>query len=335
MKVAGLIVTYGDRFHLINEVINELLNQQIHVIYIIDNNSSTASKEKLDKLKNNNKKKIQIYRLNTNTGTAYAFKYGLEKIFHDSNSDFIWILDDDNLPCRNALEELKSFWDKCKYHDKEKRLILLSYRENKKIYKYAVEKNNPQVIIGRHNIFRSFHLFALGETIQKKMFPINDKNGINNIKYGEVTAAPYGGSFFNKKVLELIGYPDENYYIYGDDYDFSYRIIKQNGKIILVLDSVIKDIEQSWNIQGVAVYNIVKQRNQVALYYSIRNRIYLEKKELVTNYFMYSINMIIYSSVVLFLGLILFRFKNIKTYFIALYNGLKGEFGKNKNYVLK
>ncbi len=332
MKVAGLIVTYGDRFHLLNEVINELLNQNINLIYIIDNNSSESSKKKLEELKNKTRRKIKIYSLHANTGTAYAFKYGMEKIFHDGKMDFIWILDDDNFPCSNALSELKSFWDKYELVNKETRLMLLSYRETKKIYKYAVEKHNPQIIIGRHNIFRSFHLLTLKKSIKEKFFSDNVNN--TNIKFGEISAAPYGGSFFNKKLLETIGYPDEKYYLYGDDYDFSNRLIKIGGKIILVLDSQIRDIEPSWNIQGMAVYNIVKQRNQVTLYYALRNRVHLEKNELVTNYIMYSTNMIIYSMIVLLLGIFLFRFKNLKTYFSAVINGLKGEYGTNKHYLL-
>jgi len=334
MKVSALIITYNDRLHLISQVINELLRQQVTKIFIIDNNSTERTKEGLWGFKKNNKSKIVIYHLDNNTGTAYAFKLGLQQILNDDESEFIWILDDDNLPCDNALKELKKYWKDCCFDNKEHRLMLSSYRETKIIYKQAVEQNNSQLIIGRNNIFRSFHLFSLHESIRNKFSYKRNVERKTNVQCGEIAAAPYGGSFFNKKVLEEIGFPDEKYYLYSDDYDFSYRITKNGGKIILVLGSRIKDIEPSWNISGFAVYNIVKQKNQVTLYYSIRNRIHFEKSELVNNKIMYTINMVVYSSVVFFLGIILLRFRNLKTYFTAVRNGLCGEFGKNENYLL-
>ena len=56
---------------------------------------------------------------------------------------------------------------------------------------------------------------------------------------------PYGGLFFHRSIIDIIGLPDTNYFLYGDDFDFSYRITKKGGKIFLVTQSVIEDLEKS------------------------------------------------------------------------------------------
>jgi GT2 family glycosyltransferase len=118
---------------------------------------------------------------------------------------------------------------------------------------------------------------------------LNDKD----IKFGKVPVAPYGGLFIDKKILTKIGYPDENFYLYADDHEWSYRITKNGGEIYLIFDSKIDDIELSWHVpkeNKETTFSIISKANPFRVYYSIRNRVYFEINNLVNNRAIYWIN---------------------------------------------
>jgi cellulose synthase/poly-beta-1,6-N-acetylglucosamine synthase-like glycosyltransferase len=49
MKVCAVIVTYGDRFHLLNQVMDTCYKEGVNNIIVVDNNSSKNSKIELKK----------------------------------------------------------------------------------------------------------------------------------------------------------------------------------------------------------------------------------------------------------------------------------------------
>ena len=106
--------------------------------------------------------------------------------------------------------------------------------------------------------------------------------------FGIVNAVPYGGMFFNKLLLNKIGFPDETFYIYSDGtMNFHTELHLARGDLILSLKSHITDIEDSWNINKSALSSIIDHTNPSLLYYSIRNRVYLECMHTVNNRLVY------------------------------------------------
>ena len=98
--------------------------------------------------------------------------------------------------------------------------------------------------------------------------------------------------FFHKSILDEIGYPNEDYFLYSDDHDWSYRITKSNKKIYLVLNSVIDDIDSSWNLINKTNNTFIKIKKAPSLrvYYSVRNRMMFEKNNLIDNKLIYNLN---------------------------------------------
>ena len=332
MKIYSIIVTYANRGSYVEQLVNLLFNTDISKIIIVDNNSDPSSIKILDKLQKKYKNKINIIHFQKNTGTAYAFKIGMKTAYNDKNCDFIWILDDDNFPEPDALNELKKLWVNTKIKTKNSSLMLTSFRPSKPVYKRAVVSHRPDIIFGERNYFRAFHLAKIKYMYERKN-GFKDEMNENNYNFGEISAAPYGGMFFNKKLLNNIGFPDEKFYIYCDDHEFSHRLILRGGKILLSLKSIINDVDGSWNSIGLGVFNIAKHCNKTLLYYAIRNRVYLELKITVNNYITYFANAIFYSSVVFVLCLFRLKFSNFLAFWRGFKDGLKGRMGINKKYV--
>lgn len=306
-----IVVTYKDRANYVQKIANWVFSENnITSMIIIDNNSVASSREKLASLSQNNNK-IKILSFNDNLGPGRGIIEAIKQ-FKERGSSFFWILDDDNLPDSNALTNLILFWGNNNFQKND--TMLVSYRKNRENYIKAFHEGREDILIGKKNMFRTFHFSIL--------FPTKK---IKTSKLDSLPVAPYGGMFFHKDLLLNIGYPDEDYCIYFDDHEFSRRLVEKGGKIFLVENSHIIDMEQSWyhgNSKG--FMKIVKTENPILMYYSVRNRIFFEKKYMINNTFHYLINACVYVSIVLFFMLVNFKWNNMKYYIRALYDGFSG-----------
>lgn len=304
MKVCSVIVTYGDRFHLLKQVIDACLREGIDKIIVVDNASVENSRKQLQELE---KKldKLEVIYFDENKGSAGGYKAGLKRAYECEECEYIWLLDDDNEPQKNSLRVLKGFWKKYENDNKEENLCLLSYRPDRVAYKEAIMTQNPNLVLGRKNSFLGFHIIDLPIKVARV---IKRKIGIKtfkenpNIKSGQVSVAPYGGMFFHKKLIDKIGYPKEEYFVYADDHEWSYRITKNGGKIILLLDSLVEDIDTSWNIKSstqIPFINYLFYGTDFRVYYAIRNRTYFEINSLVNNRLIYFINKFLFVNILI------------------------------------
>ncbi|WP_036767782.1 glycosyltransferase [Persephonella sp. KM09-Lau-8] len=303
MKVCAIVVTYGDRFKYLKQVINACFQEGVDKIIVIDNASEENSRSQLKKYEAKNKHKLKVIHLDENTGSAGGYKRGLKEAYNCRNCEYIWLLDDDNQPQKNSLRVLKEFWNDLKQEDKKEKISLLSYRPDRVQYKEAIMTNNPNLVLGRKNSFLGFHILDLPKKIiriLKRKMGLSTFKENPNIKSGKVAVAPYGGMFFHKNLIDNIGHPREEFFLYADDHEWSYRITKSGGSIYLVLDSKLRDIHASWNVlnKKETSFQVIAKGDPFRIYYSVRNRIIFEIENIVTNNLIYSINRKIFRSLV-------------------------------------
>ncbi len=333
-KITVITVTYDNRFYLLKQVIDACLRERVDRIIIVDNNSSLSVREQLKKIKRELKDKIKVLSLDDNIGSAGGYKLGLQEAYNDPDCDFIWLLDDDNKPREGALSNLMSFWNSLEEENKEEKVALLSFRPSREIYKTAVLKNNYQLLLGRKNSFLGFHFIDFPSKVLRKVGLIIMRNGKNlKARVGVVPVAPYGGLFFHKKLLDVIGFPREDFFLYADDHEWTYRITRHGGKIIIVFDSIIDDLDASWHMkESLSFYTFLHAESQMRVYYSVRNRIIFEKENLVSIPILYVSNIVIYKYLLKFFYLFSGNKKkaatNIKIFNKAVKDGLQGLTGK-------
>jgi GT2 family glycosyltransferase len=336
-KIFVVTVTYGNRFHLLKQVIDAAWEEGVHKVIVVDNNSVPESREKLreyEKLLGS--QKIKVLYLDDNYGSAGGFKKGLEEAYNDPECEFIWLLDDDNKPMNNALRVLLDFWYSLEIKDKQEKVALLSFRP---IREYlcieSILKNKPELVWGWKNSFFGFHIKNLPAKIKKYLHRLlNLKNKEINLKYGTIPSAPYGGLFIHKNILDIIGFPNEKFYLYSDDTEWTYRITKIDGKIYLILESIIDDLELSWTISDKKRLTKIHMlgKDKARFYYATRNSVFLEINNLVDNKIIYFINMISY----ILLAFIFDRsISFIRIAIKAIKDGYKGKLGKVEDQQLK
>lgn len=295
-RVGIVTVTYGDRSAYFSKLIAAAVAYpNVAKIVVVSNGVDSKSDTCLKQLQKENDAKLIIHDLGYNSGSAKGFKEGILRLLEE-DIDFVWLLDDDNLPKDNALEKLLKSWDGFN-NDASKPLSLLSYRPQRKIYKDAIVQQNPYLMLGTKNSFLGFNIL---DKLNKPK-----ANKLEHLDSGVVAVAPYGGMFFHRETINKIGLPNAHFFLYADDHEFSYRITKTGGKIILVLDSELEDLETSFHLKKpkrILHTRYFSTNSKNAIYYSVRNNVYFEKN-FVTRKLVYFVNALSYIFI-LFLAMI-------------------------------
>jgi GT2 family glycosyltransferase len=301
LKVCAVIVTYGERFHLLKQVIDACFREGVDKVIVVDNASVENSRKQLKEYESKNKDKLKVIYLDENTGSAGGYKRGLQEAYNDSKCEFIWLLDDDNKPEKESLSYLLSNWKNYKIEDKTKTLALLSNRIDRTKFIEAVQCNNPNIILGRKNKYLGFHIYDLFDKLLNRFLNKKKIKYKDDIEIFPVPIAPYGGLFIHKNMLEEIGYPNSSFRLYADDSEFTYRITLAKGKILLILKSLIIDIDEDWTktkkqsrMENFVDHIEDKDDAFQKVYYTVRNLNYMEKKYFTNNKCIYFINKMIF-----------------------------------------
>ncbi len=338
MNVCTVIVTYGNRFRFLSQVVRACLRECVKKIIVVDNNSVLESRERLKKLEQE-EERLQVIYLSENIGSAGGYKRGLQEAVKCEDCEFIWLLDDDNMPKEGALKELLKFWNNLKERGEREKVALLSFRPDRNIYKEAILENKPYLLLGRRNSFLGFHFMDLPHKLWKRMrMPFLQKNRV--VKSGVVPVAPYGGLFFHKDLLKVIGFPREEFFLYVDDHEWTYRITKSGGKIFIVFNSIVEDIDISWHLKRKEKFgflNFLSAGSKMRIYYNVRNRIIFERQNLVTAPLIYYFNIFFYRLILRASKYIRggnwdSASKNLEVFDRAVKDGLKGVVGKNESF---
>lgn len=238
-KIAAVVVTYN-RKKLLRESLLALLNQSMANvdIILIDNCSTDGTFEYIVDLIDS--QKLKYYKTKSNIGGAGGFNYGLRKAYEEGY-DFYWMMDDDSIPERNALEVL---WKKANDLNHEYGFLCSNVRWTDGS---ACLMNIPEI---------SRDWLEDSECIKSGIVP--------------VTKATFVGYFTRREVVEKVGLPIKEFFIWSDDTNFSMRITKFY-KSYLVIDSII--VHKMLNNYSASIITDQSGRNE-RYFYAFRNRFF-------------------------------------------------------------
>lgn len=190
-KIAALVVTYN-RCELLIECIEALLQSEVKVdIIVIDNASTDGTGDKIKPYIVD--KKILYYNTGANIGGAGGFNFGIKKAY-ELGYDFFWLMDDDTIVERNSLTYLIEV-----YRTKENCGFLSSL---------AVWKDGNVCVMNGHKVSNDWNKSK-----------IDIKNGILKI-----SVATFVSFFTSREVVEDVGLPIKEYFVWGDDTEYTNRI---------------------------------------------------------------------------------------------------------------
>ncbi|MCU0437701.1 MAG: glycosyltransferase [Raineya sp.] len=338
MNICVVTVTYGNRFHILEKVLNSLVQEDIKEIIVIDNGSSQESKNALNFFISKSSLPIQVVLMGKNTGSAKGFKTGLEKALQTS-CEYIWVLDDDNLPLSNTLSVLKKYWIELVKPESYASTALLSNRIDRQNFLKALRTQNPNDILQKENNFMGFHWGEMWEKVYERVMK---RNPNENVKledlpaYTKVAAAPYGGLFMHRKLLEKFELPPEEYVLYMDDFAFTLPITRNGGSLYLIKDSILEDVERSVYLPKSKkwLHHTLFESKETVAYYALRNMLFFTMKYLKKNSFIFNIHRISFYIFITFMAILRGELRRIKLLKKAIRDAEKGHLGMDESYVL-
>jgi len=326
-------VTYGNRWSLLKLVLKRLLKDiKVSRIIVVDNGSTYEINKNAQEFDD---ERLLIINLGRNTGSAYGYKVGIQAALEQINCEYIWLLDDDNLPAREALDELTRSYSQCLYQYSHCKFALVSIREDREILKKSAEEQSSTSVYPRKSSFWGFHIFDIPFKLVKLLdYKYETKKTRKNLEAVEVPYCPYGGLYFHKDLVKKIGYPDERFFVYADDTEFTSRISRSGGKLFLVPTSVVEDIDTSWHLErenSSSFYKLLISSSDFRVYYAVRNQIYFEDNHWKSSKTIFLLNKFLFLSVLLIYTLKYRKFSRFKIIFNAISDAEKGNLGERKD----
>lgn len=331
-NVCVVTVTYGDRKEYLSQVLKSCLKEvQIKKIIVVDN-ASTCNQDFFDHFKTN---KIEWIRLKENTGSANGYHVGVKKAYETSKCEFIWLLDDDNVPNETCLEKLLVAYDRFKNENNNEFIAVQSRRPQFISHQRLFAMNDPKKFYKSKN---SFLDFTLDKLYDKAKFVLTGRriNSEQGYEYIEAPYTQYGGLLLPTKFVKQTGYPNSDFYLYADDTEFTYRITKNGGKIFIIKNALVIDVDFSWNYtsntKNKILFSVLEQGSDFRIYYSIRNGVFFESKHNISNKVFYKINKCVYLTLLFFASLYLNKFKRFKLIMKAVKDANNNVLGKTDSF---
>lgn len=257
MNCIGVVVTYN-RKELLLENLRMLSKQslQLDKVLIIDNHSKDGTQEAVFKEFGLNNEWIDYRYMDENLGGAGGFYYGV-KWARKLDYDFLWLMDDDGRPFNEAtLENIFA-------------VVPELYQKNHLLF-----LNSLVTYDGRH---LSFGFWATKD--RRKQLQRIKVEEINGILYNKVN--PFNGTLISKELIDVVGYPRKEFFMYRDEVDYMRRSEKCGALIGTVINSIYFHPISKCKFKkiGNCPTQIYDNSDLVKEYYFIRNLTYTYKKD--------------------------------------------------------
>lgn len=299
VRFSVIIVTYN-RLSLLKECLNNVLNQTYipNNVTIVDNCSNDGTYDYL-----NNKVKtinyLKVYHENCNVGGAGGFHQGV-KLALESNSNWFVFIDDDAILNLDYLEKIKE-----------------SIENNPKYLALSGTVTTNGQIVTDHR-----------RRLNKKEIQVTlDEYKKDNFEYD---ISSFCGVVFSRTLIEKIGLPEKDFFIWFDDTEYCMRSTKLT-RILNVNSAVLNHKTNNYSVLNTNPYLYSWKA-----YYGFRNRIFTYLKhnmKIIALIFAFKIIVKSLLEIVKYPKKFSITFHNFKLVFASVCDGVLGKLGKNTKYL--
>ena len=239
MKITAVVVTFN-RLELLKQGIECLRKQQkLTGIIVVNNGSTDGTREWLDAQPG----LLVVHQ--DNVGGSGGFYTGIERAYSEG-ADWIWCMDDDVFPHPDCLDRLLPYTDRPEVGILSPRRLLEG-----KVFTHEFRHFNFTNPVG------SLH----GRKLAKQQ--VNQAT--------EIVGADFEGPFISRRVVEKIGLPNRELFIFCDDTDYCLRAHLAGFKL-LYIPKALMDKHKFFSNDTWTSRNRKKKWKR---YYQVRNEAYL------------------------------------------------------------
>jgi GT2 family glycosyltransferase len=331
-NICVITVTYGERFLFLEQVVHAAFANGVDKIIVVDNGSAPSSRQALLSLERESNGKVIIITMPENLGSASGYKTGMEYTANCSDCEYVWLLDDDNQPTEGGLDEVLFHYEKLSHLASPNRLVLACQRQDWEHHRQLAQGVPVCRAFPRRSSFQWFHLLDLPRRLvnyfsRSEEIAHKDEAVTSPV---EIPFAPYGGLFFHKDILSSFGYPDERFFVYGDDTVYTYSLTLGGARLFLIPSRVILDVEKMWRLSAEAkhLFSALLIGSDFRVYYATRNQAYFDKHLWATNPVVYTLNKWAFFAVLIFFATRYGNRKRIALIVRAVRHGESGRLGR-------
>ncbi|WP_137597319.1 glycosyltransferase family 2 protein [Paucilactobacillus kaifaensis] len=244
-KVCAVVVTYN-KLDLLKKCVSQLYSQTFPLshLVVVDNASTDGTQDYLNQIASSYNNIVTVF-LDNNIGGAGGFNAGLKE-YVELNDDFVVILDDDSILENNCIES---------FMNKKNSLPEFGFLCSNVRWKdgTACLMNVPKVSEGKWSDYI--------------------ENGIVKID-----TCSFVSVFIPKDVVVKVGFPITEFFIWGDDLEYTDRInrcFKERENYLIASSKVIHEMKENINVD---IINDSEDRLQ-RYYYRYRNLNYVSRKQ--------------------------------------------------------
>lgn len=205
MRVTAVVVTYN-RLPLLQRLVERLrATPGLDRIVVVDNASTDGTGEWLAA------QDVAVLALATNTGGAGGFHAGLRHAIEETDAELVWLMDDDGLPEPDCLTRL------------------LAERDLDFWGPVVVDQERPDRLV--------FPIRLPGST--RVVHELGDVRAAATEGRLAGIVIPFNGVLVTRALVERIGYPRAEYFIWGDDHEYRLRAEAAGARIATVVDATV------------------------------------------------------------------------------------------------
>ncbi|WP_246159490.1 glycosyltransferase family 2 protein [Nocardioides antri] len=214
MRIAAVVVTYN-RLHLLQPLVARLRQvARLDTVLVVDNASTDGTGEWLQGAG------VEHRTLDRNRGGAGGFHVGLRAAIEEHDADLVWLMDDDGLPDPDCLDRL-------------------------------LAETSPPTGSGQRLDFWGPLVVDEGDP-DRLVFPIRLPGGtrvVHDVASARAAATdgrltgiviPFNGVLVTRDLVERIGYPRAEFFIWGDDHEYRLRAEAAGARIATVVDAAVR-----------------------------------------------------------------------------------------------
>lgn len=210
------------------------------------------------------------------------------------NNDYIWLLDDDVVLEKGSLLNVLSGME----------------RLNDKSVKVGAVRS-----VGENSL--------LLDSVQEKIKPSDVKMKLFS----------WRGTLIKSSIVEKLGLPEKQLFMYGGDLEYSLRLEKNGYKFFWITNSFVTEVRKDKAVERFLGKDVIYYHDEFRLYYALRNHIYIYSKyrmpiSLVKT-ILYGLKVIL----IIFLNREKRTYSKMKSIIIGIIDGFIRKLGQNPNYI--
>ncbi len=211
-RIVAVVVTYN-RLDLLTRLVQRLGEiPGLSQILIIDNASTDGTGPWLASTVTTGETAVLSRRLATNRGGAGGFHDGLAWAIEEG-ADLVWLMDDDGLPDPDALARL------------------LEHRADLDFWgPLVVDEADPTRLV--------FPIRVPGST--RVVHDVAQVRRVASADRLDGIVIPFNGVLVTKELVERIGLPREEFFIWGDDHEYRLRAQEAGARVATVVSAAVR-----------------------------------------------------------------------------------------------